>query len=215
MVINGKEGSMEYIGEGDNNDGGVVATRDEELMYVQELLQVNKFQMQGKEDITMRRGKGIGPKLKQLARAGGNQTMSVHTTNVGDVNELRAYAQTKTYAETFKGTMHQSKGGGESSYSMEQDQILNTSLDGKTVKCEFVIEHYEDVVNCFKESTVLINFLGRPPNEMDLRKWLQELWSDKGWYIERLRYLGKGHYVVIFDEEVKLEEVLKVGPWHF
>ena len=81
--------------------------------------------------------------------------------------------------------------------------------------CEFEDDHYEGVVNCFRDTTILVHFLGRPPNEVDLRRWLQEIWSGKGWYIDRVRYLGKGYYAVVFDENVKVRDVLKEGPWYF
>ena len=67
----------------------------------------------------------------------------------------------------------------------------------------------------FKKSSILLHFLGRPPSEVDLRKWLKDLWSDRGWKIDRTRYLGKGYFVVVFDDGVMLEEVLQQGPWSF
>jgi len=50
---------------------------------------------------------------------------------------------------------------------------------------------------------------------MDLSRWLQELLSDKGWYIERIQYLEKGYYAIIFYEDMRLKEVLGESPWHF
>lgn len=103
----------------------------------------------------------------------------------------------------------------ESVHSMDQKAKLNTTMVGETVTCDFEEKQYEDVVNYFKESTMLIHFLGRPPNEMDLRRWLQEIWCDKGWVMERIKYLGKGYFAVIFDPKVRLKEVLKEGLWRF
>ena len=97
----------------------------------------------------------------------------------------------------------------------DEDNKLNTALEGEIVRCEFEEEHYEGIVSCFKDSAILVHFLGRPPNEVELRRWLQEIWSGRGWFIDRLRYLGKGYYAVIFDENVRIKEVLKEGPWYF
>lgn len=94
-------------------------------------------------------------------------------------------------------------------------QPSSTSLEGSVINCEFESYHYEEVVEYFKNTTILLQFLGRPPNIDDLHKCLKEIWSDRGWNIDRIGYLWKGYFVVIFGDGVVLEEVLQEGPWSF
>jgi hypothetical protein len=122
---------------------------------------------------------------------------------------------TRSYAETLRGDSEEEDRHMDSLSEMEEEDQVKVTLDGEVVRCEFEEEHYEGVVNCFRESTIFVHFLGRPPNEVDLRRWLQDIWSGKGWYIDRVCYLGKGYYAIVFDENVRIREVLKEGPWHF
>ena len=145
-------------------------------------------------------------------------TKSGGSTQVETRNEEgKEVIASRTYAEMLKGySENQGKETDNESHSdWDEDNKLNTALEGEVVRCEFEADHYEGVVSCFKDSTILVHFLGRPPNEVELRRWLQEIWNGRGWFIDRLRYLGKGYYAVIFDENVRVREVLKEGPWYF
>jgi hypothetical protein len=168
-------------------------------------------------DIGTSDGSGAGLKMKRLARAGmrsgGDSLAYGAQTRNGTAEE-----GSPSYAEMLKGQRDR-KGKkvmeSESMSEMSDEAGFTASLEGEEVRCIIEEEHYEGVVSCFKDSTILVHFLGRPPNEVELRKWLQELWNGRGWFIERLRYLGKGYYAVIFDENVRIREVLKEGPWYF
>ena len=154
-------------------------------------------------------GSTSGLKMKRLARAGMVLNNGVDKDNEG------VEAGTRSYAEMVKGESDGEERNSDYSSEKGYEMPINTSLAGGTVSCEFEDDHYEGVVNCFRDITILVHFLGRPPNEVDLRRWLQEIWSGKGWYIDRVRYLGKGYYAVVFDENVKVRDVLKEGPWYF
>ena len=65
--------------------------------------------------------------------------------------------------------------------------FLSTSFEGSVVSCEIESQYYEEVVNRFKESSVLVHFLGKPPCEADLKLWLKGVWSDKGWGLDSVK----------------------------
>ena len=160
-------------------------------------------------------GSSSGLKMKRLARAGmvrGDASPNGHSNGKDLADNI-----TRSYAEMLKGEREgeDKEGNPDNASEMGVENQLNTSLEGEVVRCEFEEDHYEGVVNCFRDSTILVHFLGRPPNEVELRRWLQEIWSGKGWYIDRVRYLGKGYYAVVFDENVRIRDVLKEGPWYF
>ena len=160
-------------------------------------------------------GSSAGLKAKRLARAGlGKGDNCARETKEGG---SPAKEMVTTYAAMLKGGSAEEgkKAPVDSDLDDDNENIVNATLEGEVVRCEFEEEHYEGVVNCFKDSTILVHFLGRPPNEVELRRWLQEIWSGKGWYIDRVRYLGKGYYAVVFDENIRIRDVLKEGPWYF
>ena len=166
---------------------------------------------------TQRNGNGssAGLKAKRLARAGMGKGDADSKEFNGGCSPTRRMPQ--SYAEILKGDSEDEgkEDQPDRGSDVEEENLVNATLEGEVVRCEFEEEHYEGVVNCFKDSTILVHFLGRPPNEVELRRWLQEIWSGKGWYIDRVRYLGKGYYAVVFDENVRVRDVLKEGPWYF
>ena len=160
-------------------------------------------------------GSSAGQKMKRLARAGmgkGDAAPKGPSSGNGLTDKI-----TRSYADLLKGESEgeEKEGNPDNDSEMGVENQLNATLEGEVVRCEFEEDHYEGVVNCFRDSTILVHFLGRPPNEVELRRWLQEIWSGKGWYIDRVRYLGKGYYAVVFDENVRIRDVLKEGPWYF
>lgn len=126
---------------------------------------------------------GSGLKAKTLAREG--MKRGGGSNFVGSRSNDRSNGNVPlSYANMLRGFGDDKGSDSESSSDFDVDTKLNTTIEGETVRCEFEKEHYEGIVNCFKDSTILVHFLGRPPNEVELRKWLQELWSDRGWYID-------------------------------
>ena len=102
---------------------------------------------------------GAGQKTKRLARAGMMRGggSAYEGTRIGKETEE---SSPRTYADMLKGHGGNKEMETESYSEVGEDNGLNTALEGEVVRCEFEADHYEGVVSCFKDSTILVHFLG-------------------------------------------------------
>lgn len=111
--------------------------------------------------------RGNHVKVKRLAR-GGMEVLEGTTSHSTELGEIKSYLSAV-------------KGNGSEQWWDEEDSrdiikgLPETSTEGEEISCVFEREHYEEVLSHFRQSSVLLHFLGRPPSEAELKKWLQHM----------------------------------------